>query len=364
MLELINRGIESMETTPGNTLRIIDASLNRIGEGLRFLEDLARLTLNDAALTQQLKNMRHEMVRVDWPRQQQLLQARDSESDVGIDMEVPGEEKQREIPEMVVANARRVQESLRVMEEIAKAPGLGLDPEKFQQARFSLYTIEKTLLSKVLRQDKIKRLSGLYVIMDTQALRGRSHVEVASQVIRGGVKVIQLRDEEHNKKELLSIAQGLKALCVEHDVLFIMNNYLDIALAVDADGLHVGQDDLPVNIARRLLPIDKILGCSVRTVDKAAIAQSEGADYIAVGAIYPSPSKEIAEVVGPERLEQIRRSVTVPLVAIGGINKDNVSEVLTAGADSVAVISAVVGAENVEEASRLMVNIIEGEHLE
>ena len=353
-----------MEALPGEILRIIDASLNRIGEGIRLLEDSARLMLNDATLTQQLKNMRHELIRSDWSIQQQLLQARDSEGDVGIDMEVPGEEKQREIPVTIVANARRVQESLRVMEEMAKAPGLGLDSEKFKQARFALYTIEKALLSRVLRQDKIKRLFGLYVIIDATALGGRSHIEVAGQAIRGGAKVIQLRDKVHSKKELLTITQELRNLCAEQDVLFIMNDCLDVALAVDADGLHVGQDDLPVKVARRLLPIDRILGCSARTVDKAAIAQSEGADYIAVGAMYPTSSKETAEVVGTERLKQIRQAVTLPLVAIGGINASNVSEVLTAGADSVAVISAVLGAEDVEGATRQIVNMIEGEHLE
>lgn len=348
---------------PADTLRIIDANLNRIGEGLRLLEDLARLMLNDTVLTQQLKNMRHEMVRVDWQLQQQLLQARDSEGDVGIDMEVPGEEKQTDIPAAIVANARRVQESLRVMEEIAKTPSLGLDSEKYKQTRFSLYTVEKALLSRMLRQEKTKRLSGLCVIIDTTALGGRSHVEVASQAIQGGAKVIQLRDKVHSRKELLSMAQELRDSCAKQGVLFIVNDYFDIALAVDADGLHVGQDDLPVKIARWLLPMDKILGCSARTVDKAAAAQSDGADYIAVGAMYPTPSKETAEVVGPERLRQIRQAVTLPLVAIGGINKDNVSQVLEAGADSVAVISAVLGAEDVAEASRQIVKIMEGEHL-
>ncbi len=196
-----------MEALPGEILRIIDASLNRIGEGLRLLEDSARLMLNDATLTQQLKNMRHELVRSDWSIQQQLLQARDSEGDVGIDMEVPGEEKQREIPVTIVANARRVQESLRVMEEMAKAPGLGLDSEKFKQARFALYAIEKALLSRVLRQDKIKRLFGLYVIIDTPTLRGRSHIEVAGQAIRGGARTVQLRDKLQSKMELLPMAQ-------------------------------------------------------------------------------------------------------------------------------------------------------------
>ncbi len=349
-----------METVPETMLRIIDASLNRIGEGLRLLEDVARLMLNDVTLTQQLKIMRHELVRCDWQRQQQLLQARNSEGDVGIDMEVPGEAKQREIPTAIVANARRVQESLRVMEEMAKVPGLGLDPEKFKQARFSLYTLEKTLISRVLRQDKIKRLSGLYVIIDTPALRGRSHLEVARQAIRGGAKAIQLRDKELGKKELLSVAQGLKDLCAGQDVLFIMNDYLDVTLAVDADGLHVGQGDLPVGVARRWLPIDKILGCSARTVEKAVAAQTGGADYVAAGAMYPTLSKEAAEVVGPERLKQIRRAVTISLVAIGGINKDNLREVLAAGADSLAVINAVLGAEDVEEAARQIIARIEG----
>jgi thiamine-phosphate pyrophosphorylase len=351
-------------TVPGDTLRIIDANLNRIGEGLRLLEELARLALNDAVLTQPLKNMRHEMVRVDWQLQTQLLQARDSEGDVGIDMEVPGEEKQREIPAAIVANARRVQESLRVMEEIARVPGLSLDPENFKRARFELYKIEKTLLSRILRQDKIQRLQGLYAIMDTQALGGRSHSEVAGQAIRGGARVIQLRDKEHSRKELLSIAQELRALCAENDVLFIINDYLDVALAVGADGLHVGPDDLPVQLARRLLPIDKVLGCSARTVEKATAAQSDGADYIAVGAMYPTPSKESAEVVGPERLKQIRQAVTLPLVAIGGIDKGNVSEVVAAGASAVAVISAVLGAGDVEAASRQIAKNIEGEQLE
>ena len=132
-----------------NTLRIIDANLNRIGEGLRLLEDIARLLLNDAALTQQLKTMRHELIRGDSSFQQRLLQSRNSEGDVGIDIEVPGEEKERELPIVLVANARRVQESLRTLEELAKLPGTApeLDPEKFKQARFNLYRIEQKLMS-------------------------------------------------------------------------------------------------------------------------------------------------------------------------------------------------------------------------
>lgn len=342
------------------TLRIIDASLDRVGEGLRLLEDIARLLLNDAGLTQQLKTMRHELISSDWAFNQQLIQSRNSKGDVGIDIDVLGEEKGRELPIVVVANAKRVQESLRTLEELAKIPDIAskLDSNKFKQARFKLYTIEQELLSKLLRQDKLKRISGLYVIIDTQMLRGRPHIEVAGQAIRGGARIIQLRDKLSSKKELLPVAQQLKNLCAEHNVLFIINDYLDIVLATEADGLHLGQDDLPIKVARQLLPMDKILGCSVKTVEQAITAEAEGADHIAVGSIYPTSSKEKAEVVGLERLRQIRQATSLPLVAIGGIAKDNVAEVIAAGADSVAVISAVLQAESPEEAARQIVTAL------
>ncbi|MFC1988085.1 thiamine phosphate synthase [Chloroflexota bacterium] len=342
------------------TQRIIDASFNRVGEGLRLLEDIARLLLDDAVLTQQLKTMRHELLKGDVLLHQQLLKSRNSEGDVGIDIEVPGEAKEKELTLIVVANSKRVQESLRTLEELAKVPGTTpkLDPEKFKHARFNLYTIEQKLLSKLLRQDKLKRISRLYVIIDTQALKGRHHVEVASQAISGGAKVIQLRDRVHTKEKLFHVAQELRVLCTKHNVLFIVNDYLDLALATDADGLHVGQDDLPVSIARKLLPLDKILGCSATTVDEAVAAQSEGSDYIGVGPIYPTPSKETA-VVGLEILRQVKQAVSLPLVAIGGITKDNAAEVIAAGADSVAVISAILDAESPEKAARQIVSIFE-----
>jgi len=353
----------SPQEISGQTLRIIDANLNRIGEGLRFLEDIARLLLNDATLTQQLKTMRHELIRSDFSFQRQLLQYRDSQGDVGINIEVYGEEKQKELPTMVVANSRRVQESLRVMEELAKAPDIvpELDSDKFKQARFNLYTLERALVSKLLRQDKIRHMSGLYVLIDTQVLKGSSHIEAANQAIRGGAKVIQLRDKQLSKKELIIIAQQLKNLCAEHNALFIVNDYLDLALAVDADGLHLGQDDLPIPIARKLLPMDKILGCSTTTAEQAITAENQGADYIAVGSIYPTTHKETATVVGLERLRQIRKAVTLSLVAIGGITKDNLDEIMAAGASSVAIIGAILQAENIEQATQKIVARLEAQ---
>jgi len=335
-------------------LRLIDANLNRAGEGLHLLEELARLVLNDANLTQKLKTIRHGILRGDLSFNQQLIQSRNSESDVGVAIEAPGEKKYRELPIMVVANARRVQEALRILEELAKIPDTTpkLDAEKFKQARFSLYTIEQELLSRLSRQDKTRNLTGLYAIIDSQALGSRKHLEVASQLIRGGAKAIQLRDKLSSKDKLLPIAQQLKKLCSGSGVLFIVNDYLDLALASGADGLHLGQEDLPLAVARKLLPIDVILGISVTTVKQARAAEADGADYIALGSIYPTSSKEKPKVVGLERLRQVRQAVSLPLVAIGGISKENVAEVAAAGAEAVAVITAVLKAKDVAEAAR------------
>ena len=346
---------------PRQPLRLIDANLNRASEGLRLLEDVARFILDDAGLSQQLRAMRHSLVEETKSLCVKLLSQRDSEQDVGVGKENviarEAKQSQQDLPGVITANAKRVAESLRVIEELAKLPEMSpvLPPARFEQLRFTLYTLEQRLTSRILRQDKVKQLAGLYVILDRQALAGRDELEIAEQVIQGGAKVIQLRDKQSSKAELLPIAQKLKALCDKSAILFIINDYLDLVLAVAADGLHIGQRDLPLPIIRKELPIDKIIGCSVRTVSQAIKAQNEGADYIAVGSIFPTPTKKDATVVGVNRLKQIRQVVTSPLLAIGGINEDNIGEVMAAGADSVAVISAVLSKGDVKGAvQRLM----------
>jgi thiamine-phosphate pyrophosphorylase len=275
-------------------------------------------------------------------------------------MNVPGEAPRQGPADMAVANARRVQESLRVMEELSKAPGLDLDAEPYRRARFSLYDVEKSLVGRLLRQDRLERLRGLYVIIDTTVLAGRDPAAVAAQAIAGGASVIQLRHKEDGKREMLAAARELKELCAEKGVLFIVNDNLDIALAVDADGLHVGQEDLPVAYARRLLPQDKLLGCSARTVADAVRAQADGADYLGVGAMYPTSTAHVnTVVVGPERLREVEQAVRLPLAAIGGIDASNVRAVMEAGAAAAAVISAVLGAEDVTAAARNLTNIIQ-----
>lgn len=336
-------------------LRIIDANLNRSSEGLRILEDIARFILNDATLSQQLKGIRHDLAKETKTLSVKLLSHRDSAHDVGADLD-PGD-AQRDLPGLIAANAKRVEESLRVIEELAKLPQVSplLNSSRFEQARFTLYTLEQSLSSRILRQDKVKRLVGLYVILDRQFLANRNEVDVARQVIEGGARVIQLRDKQADKAKLLPIAQTLKDLCDRSGTLFIINDYLDLALAVDADGIHIGQKDLPLPLIRRELPLDKIVGCSVNTVSQATRAQSEGADYIAVGSIFPTKTKESITVVGIDRLKQIRKSVSSPLIAIGGINESNISQVMATGADAVAVISAVLDREDVRQAAQQLV---------
>jgi len=341
-------------------LRIIDANINRLGEGLRVLEEFARLTLNNTALTQQLKNMRHKLVNIGENLQKQLLQSRNAGEDVGSNMDVADEDKSRDVSSTIIANARRVQESLRVMEEMSKTPELGLDSEEYRKSRFELYTIEKVLLSGVLRKEKIQKLAGLYVVIDTEWLKGRSHIKIAEQAIRGGAKIIQLRCKERNTREFLSIAGDLKNICAEKEVLFIINDSMEVALAVGADGLHVGQEDLPTATARKMMPIDMILGCSVSNVAEAAAALADGADYLGVGAIFSTATKESARAVGIERIKEIKKAVNLPIVAIGGINEDNLKDVIKAGADAAAVISAIMGAADIEAATRQLVNIFRG----
>jgi len=343
---------------PRQTLRIIDANCNRIGEGLRFLEDVARFLLNDASLSHQLKAMRHNLVKSLSQFGPALMSERNAETDVGIGTEIS---HQQDLLSLVTANARRVEEALRVVEELSKLPDLSsaLHSKDFETARFNLYTLQRELLSRLTRQQKIKQLTGLYVIIDTQTLGFKGEVDAARKAINGGARVIQLRDKQRSKGELLAIAKKLADLCRKSNVLFIVNDYLDIALASEADGIHIGQDDLPLSVIRKELPVDKVIGLSTSTLAEAQKAEAEGVDYIAVGSIFSSPTKPKATVVGLERLRQIGKAISIPIVAIGGINRQNIGEVMATGADSAAVISAVLNQKDIESAARQLVKEIE-----
>ncbi len=194
--------------------------------------------------------------------------------------------------------------------------------------------------------------SPLYVILDGQASGGRRLDELLDAVLAGGCRIVQLREKTMPPAGLFPLAQALRRRCREAGALFIVNDRVDLALAVEADGAHVGQDDLPAREARRLLPPPMILGVSTHNADQARRARDDGADYVAVGSMFPTGSKISFELVGPELVRRVRADIPVPLVAIGGITRNNLSQVIEAGADAVAVISAIGNARDPAAAVR------------
>jgi thiamine-phosphate diphosphorylase len=194
--------------------------------------------------------------------------------------------------------------------------------------------------------------SPLYAILDRSVARGRDLPELLEAVLAGGCRLVQLREKALPLAELLPLALRLGRRCREVGALLIVNDRADLALAAGADGLHVGQDDLPAQQARALLRPGMILGVSTHDPEQARRAVADGADYVAVGSIFPTTTKAGFQLVGPELIQRARREVPVPLVGIGGITAENAPAVLAAGADAVAVISAICAAPDPEAATR------------
>lgn len=342
-------------------LRLIDANVDRLGEGLRVLEDVARFLLDDAVLSRRLKTLRHKLSREIRPLEQQLLASRRVKEDVGAFVKPPGEAKHEDLLALAKANASRVQESLRVLEEFARLADTPLRTKaaEFERCRFEVYDLEQEMVARLVRRGKASLLTGLYLILDGGSLGGRDAVGVAAEAIRGGARAVQWRGKQRSRAELLKIARKLKKVCDEGKALFIVSGYLDLALAAEADGLHLDQDDLPVPEARRLLPMDKLIGCSVITLSQARWAQSQGADYVVAGPIYRTLSRGKSRLVGVDKLRRIKAAVSLPVIASGGIDRSNIEEVLETGADSVAVVGTDLGAEDIEEASRGLADRLE-----
>lgn len=186
----------------------------------------------------------------------------------------------------------------------------------------------------------------LYVVLDRTATRGRELEDVLEQAIAGGCRMVQLREKTWPSGTLLPLAERLRVRCARASVTFIVNDRVDLAVAVAADGVHLGQEDLPARLARPLLRPSMVLGVSTHSVEQARAARDAGADYIAVGSMFPTTTKADFQLVGPDLLRKLRGEIRVPLIGIGGITPANVAQVIGAGADGVAVISAVCGADD------------------
>ncbi len=199
----------------------------------------------------------------------------------------------------------------------------------------------------------------LYVITDTVLSRGRSALEIARAALEGGADAVQLRDKSSPALNLCRLASEIQPMARKFGALFVVNDRVDVALVAGADGVHVGPEDLPAREARRLLPRPVVLGVSAGTREEARKAEREGADYVGVGPIFPTATKPGAgEAIGVARLAEIVRAVSIPVVAIGGITRDNVAEAIAAGAAGAAVVSAVVTAEDMAASARALKRLI------
>jgi len=330
--------------------RLLDASANRAREGLRVTEDWVRFALDDAHLTACLKRIRHDLAAaldvIPW---EQRLAARETQADVGTDITAPSEHRREGVRDVLTANLLRLQESLRSIEEFGKLidPAVG---EAVEQLRYRTYTIQRAIDAT---QIGLKRLATtrLYVLLD-----GRASVEeferIAQGLIQGGVDVLQFRDKRLADRELIDRARRLRQLTRGTSTLFIVNDRPDLAALAQADGVHVGQEELSVKDARSIIGPDALIGVSTHSIEEARQAVLDGANYLGVGPTFASGTKPFDHFPGLELLRAVAAQVRLPAFAIGGITRENLDQVKSAGFRRVAVSGAILGAEDPVRAAK------------
>ena len=341
-------------------LRVLDASINRAGEGLRVVEDYVRMVTGDAFLSSQLKQLRHDLTTATESIDSAArLAARDSEQDVGRNVQTETEYQREQSSSLIQSNMARVQQSLRAIEEFAKTA----DPQvakATEQLRYRAYTVEKAVMTTVLSLKNLGH-AKLYVLVnalgdgsdDFAAMR--AHV---SQLIEAGVDLIQLRDKELSDRQCVVAGKVLTEMTRDTTMQWIMNDRADIALAADADGVHLGQDDISVAQARRVLGSAKIIGVSTHSIEQARTAVIDGANYIGVGPVFPSKTKSFKAHVGTELVQAVVDEIRLPAFAIGGIQKDRLPDLLATGIRRIAVGNAVSGAD-AGKAARTLIGVLE-----
>lgn len=338
---------ETVEMIP--ILRTFDASANRAREALRVVEDYVRFVLDDAHLTEQLKRLRHEMTAAigTVPVTARLV-ARETQADVGTRISTPSERERDGLGALVTANFSRLQEALRSMEEFGKLLDSAM-AVRLEQARYAAYTlhsaVENTRMS-------IDRLSGsqLYVLLDG-CDSSEAFEALATTLIAASVDLIQLRDKRLDDRPLLERARLLRRLTDGTGTLFIMNDRPDLALLADADGVHLGQEELTVKDARRIVGPDCLVGVSTHSIEQARAAVLDGANYIGVGPTFTSGTKHFDDFPGLNLLKAVAAEIRLPAFAIGGINATNLPAVLETGVRRIAVSGGVLDTENPGEAA-------------
>lgn len=324
--------------------RVVDANLNRAREALRVLEDYCRFVLNDRVLTEEVKGMRHELAAAagDLPARV-LLAARDTPGDVGTVVTSGGEYDRKSPAQVAAVNLKRLQEALRSAEEYGKVFGEGFG-RRVEAVRYRAYTLERAV---VLGADARARLADarLYVLLTGSQCVAALDWTIA-EAAAGGAQVFQLREKDLPDRELLERARSVRRWTRDAGALFIVNDRLDIARLVEADGVHLGQSDLPVAAARRIVGPDALIGVSTHTPEQVRRAVLDGADYLGVGPVFPSPTKPFDHFPGPEFVRFAVQETSLPVFALGGITPANVRQVVEAGATRIAVSAAIATADD------------------
>jgi thiamine-phosphate pyrophosphorylase len=311
-------------------LRILDANLDRSREGLRVIEEWCRFGLEDPDSTNTCKHLRQELG--GW-HSAAMRQARDTPADPGTTLTHPQESQRQNVEILLLANFARVQEGLRVLEEYAKLHDEAM-ASAMKQIRYQVYALESQMLGS-------RRLEHqLYLVTSPQP----NLLEVVEKALQGGLRLVQYRDKTADNSVRLENARQLQQLCQQYQATFIVNDHIDVALAVDADGVHLGQQDFPMDVARRLMGPGKIIGRSTTNIAELEGAIAEGADYIGVGPVYETPTKPGKTAAGDAYLAYAKAHAPMPWYAIGGVDAENLEAVMAMGADRVAVVRAIMAA--------------------
>jgi thiamine-phosphate pyrophosphorylase len=333
--------------------RILDANANRAREGLRVVEDYCRFVLDDRLLIEETKQIRHSLSQAlgSLP-----IQSRDTMHDVGVTVSTSQEGIRNSPRHVLLANLKRIQEALRSIEEYAKF-ALTNAGRVFEQLRYRSYTLERMLL---LHEDASARLHNvrLYVLL-TRRLAAASLEWTIQEAAAGGAGVFQLREKDYSDREFLQVARDVRRWTQATKTLFIVNDRPDIARLVDADGVHLGQDDMSVKDARRILGPQALIGVSTHAVQDIHRAVADGASYLGIGPTFSSGTKSFDRLAGLDFVREAARLTTLPWFAIGGIQLSNVAEVVDAGARRIAVSQAVIAAEEPRMAAAGLVQELE-----
>jgi thiamine-phosphate pyrophosphorylase len=320
--------------TPGS--RIIDVNLNRVAEGLRVVEDVCRYMTCLPNQQQELKTLRHGIRRI--AGQNRFIAVRDAANDTGFNSQGSLEYRRSSIADIVQANCKRIQEGYRSLEELFKLDNEAV-ARKMKAGRYQAYTIEQVLLAALNRK---KLAPGLYLVLTEPAAGYETITEMA---VKAGIAAVQLRYKGDDDRLHLQLAHAMRAITKDSKTLFIVNDRPDIGLMSDADGIHVGQEDIPASEIRSIIGPDMLLGLSTHNPEQVEQANAEPVDYIGFGPLYRTTSKEKPDpVVGPDMLQQAGRISKHPIVAIGGLTLDRIQQLDLQACQNVAVIRAVTGA--------------------